>query len=315
MSSKIDKLTHEQEAKLPIYADQWLKVGLSTDPIDFNTACEGINEMYDEVKQPRPTKFYRYRSPEEALLGIRLYEELDGEYIEDPRAFLETADPALKEAVLNSHEMSDHINNFCYGNHDAHWVAFYSFFHNETDVEGLEAVVSLQKIAKSCGWYSLYEDEVFIQERPVSIKLDDRDLPHCEDGPFLEYSDGFSLYAWHGTVIPAEWIENKSSITPEVILRHPDVEQRRCATEIVGWAEALKLMNCRSINVHPNPLIGELLEADIPEIGTERFLKVECGTGRTFALPVPPEMKTALESQGWLNQCSEEEILNLQVRT
>jgi hypothetical protein len=42
--------------------------------------------------------------------------------------------------------------------------------------------------------------------------------------------------------------------------------------------------------------VGELIEVDIPDSGKERFLFVQCGTGREFALCVPPTMKTALEA-------------------
>ena len=48
-----------------------------------------------------------------------------------------------------------------------------------------------------------------------------------------------------------------------------------------------------------DPEIGELVEVEIPEIGREKFLRVLCGTGREFALPVPPDMKTALQANSW----------------
>jgi hypothetical protein len=38
---------------------------------------------------------------------------------------------------------------------------------------------------------------------------------------------------------------------------------------------------------------------DIPDIGREHYLRVKCGTGRGFAIPVPPECKTALEANAW----------------
>lgn len=315
MSQRIESLTQEQEAMIPMYAKKWSDESLRTDPINPEVAFDAICEIYKIYNLTPPEKYFVYRSPEEALLGIRLYEVLDGEYIKDPRAYLKTADKNIVDQVMDSSALQTHINNFNYGNHDSYWISFYSFFKNEVGVEGLEEVDFQETIAKNCGWYSLYEGVVFMQERPTKIKLDDNNLPHCEDGAFLEYSDGFGISAWHGTVVPNEWIADKSTITPEIMLNHSNVEQRRCACEIVGWVEALKLMNCVEINSHPNPSIGTLLEATIPNIGVERFLKVECGTGRIFALPVPPDIKTALQGQCWINQCSEDEILNLEVRT
>jgi hypothetical protein len=94
-----------------------------------------------------------------------------------------------------------------------------------------------------------------------------------------------------------------------------NVEQRRCIAEIVGWHNVLDKLNAKQIDQDDDPQIGQLLEVDIPDVGRERFLKVECGTKRTFALPVPPDMQTALDAQAWLNFCTTDDILNLEVRT
>ena len=64
-----------------------------------------------------------------------------------------------------------------------------------------------------------------------------------------------------------------------------------------------------------DPEIGTLLEVDLPDIGKEKFLKVLCGTGRTFALPVPPEMKTALEAQSWTWSIDEKDFFKPEIRT
>ena len=55
----------------------------------------------------------------------------------------------------------------------------------------------------------------------------------------------------------------------------------------------------KTINKDHDPEVGELVEVEIPEIGKERFVRVRCGTGREFAIPVPPNMRTALEANAW----------------
>jgi len=42
---------------------------------------------------------------------------------------------------------------------------------------------------------------------------------------------------------------------------------------------------------------------------------VRCGTGRTFALPVPPDMKTAIQANAWTYGLDPKDIFNLEVRT
>jgi len=62
-------------------------------------------------------------------------------------------------------------------------------------------------------------------------------------------------------------------------------------------------------------MIGTLLEVDIPDIGNEKFLRVLCGTGREFAIPVPPNMKTALEANAWTYGLEGNLLRDLEVRT
>ena len=136
-------------------------------------------------------------------------------------------------------------------------------------------------------------------ERPKSITLDDSGRLHCETGPSVDYGETFRLYSWHGTTVPPAWIESRETLDAAAALIWPNVEQRRAACEIIGWAKVLSQLNARTINAHADPMIGTLVEVDLPDSGPERFLRVLCGTRREFALPVPREMRTALEAQAW----------------
>jgi len=81
------------------------------------------------------------------------------------------------------------------------------------------------------------------------------------------------------------------------------------------WDKILDQLNAKVIDEDGDPEIGVLLEVTIPEIGKERFLKVKCGTGRYFALPVPPEMKTALEAQSWTWDLTSIDFKKPEIRT
>ena len=115
--------------------------------------------------------------------------------------------------------------------------------------------------------------------------------------------------------IPAEWIEKKAKLTPKIALSWENIEQRRCACEILGWAKILRELNSKVIDSDEDPMIGTLLEVNIPDIGREKFLQVLCGTGRTFAIPVPPNCKTALEANAWTFGVEPETLRDLEVRT
>ena len=88
-------------------------------------------------------------------------------------------------------------------------------------------------------------------------------------------------------------------MTSKVALTTKNAEQRRAGCEILGWETILRELGAKVIDTDADPEIGQLVEVDIPEIGREKFLRVQCGTGRRFALPVPPTMTTALEANAW----------------
>jgi len=201
-------------------------------------------------------------------------------------------------SVMDSVE--DSVMDSVYGQHEAAWLAFYDYFRLEIGIQKTKQLSGLIGLAETCGWWIPYENFCILQHKPDFVRVDERNLAHSEVGKAVQYRDGFGFSSWHGTRIPDEWIEDKSTITPEIILRHENAEQRRCACEILGWVEAIKLMDAKEIDVNANKQIGTLLQVDIPEIGKEQFIKVECGTGRTFALPVPPDVTTAQEAQNWM---------------
>lgn len=145
----------------------------------------------------------------------------------------------------------------------------------------------------------MHEKFCVVSDFPEVLKVDDQNRAHCETGPSHRWRDGWSLYHWHGVRIPGEWIEDRESLTPKTALTWEHIEQRRAACEILGWEAILSELNANTIDEDGDPEIGTLVEVEIPEIGRERFLRVRCGTGRQFALPVPPTMRTALEANAW----------------
>ena len=176
-----------------------------------------------------------------------------------------------------------------------------------------EGIVGIFETVKHCGWILPYKNICFVADRPQKIQFNQEKVLHCEDGPAIAYRDGFEVYAWRGTRIPKEWITQGPK--PEDAISWENVEQRRCAAEILGWDKVLKELNPKVLDKDVNPQIGELLEVDLPDIGSEKFIKVECGTGRTFAIPVPPEMTTALQANAWVQGITTEQLTKLRVRT
>jgi len=181
------------------------------------------------------------------------------------------------------------------------FTAFATFFRDVCgwgDAEILAKLEINETLVKSCGWTWWHENVLAISDRPKSINRDAEGMIHSESGASIEYRDGWALYHWHGVSIPKEWVTG-SPPTAKQALNWENIEQRRAACEILGWENILLELNAKVIDKDVDEEIGTLLEVDLPDSGKERFLQVKCGTGRVFALPVPPEMKTALEANSW----------------
>lgn len=279
---KIDKLTAEQEAQLEVYRDKWIKIGLSTERVDHDAARVAVELLY----------------------------KCGG--LEPPKEILFANGPKHAKKLLGDRSVTE---SCVYGSHEAAWLSFYDYMQNVLGVDFDGKLDGLWAVAKTCGWVSCYDTLAIVQDRPLHIKMDEDNRLHCENGPAILYDDGFAVYAWHGVRIPGEWITNKSSLTPKIALTWENMEQRRAACEILGWVHILNELDAKVLDVDPDPQIGTLVEVNIPEIGKERFIRVLCGTGREFAIPVPPDMKTALEANAWTYDIDPNLLRTLEVRT
>ncbi|MDA8708268.1 hypothetical protein N9M10_02740 [Hellea sp.] len=147
------------------------------------------------------------------------------------------------------------------------------------------------------GWVRFFQHICFVSEPYQTIKFDETGRLHCETGPAIRYPDGFAVYAWHGTLYPSHWAIKRPSA--KEAFAWENIEQRRVACEMVGWDKIIEEVGAITIDKDKDPEIGELLSVEIPRVGIELFLRVTCGTGRDFVMPVPPEMQTARQANAW----------------
>ncbi len=186
------------------------------------------------------------------------------------------------------------------GNQWSGYDSFFSFFRHVAKLDiDYSKWAHWETASEHSGPRYVHEKFCIISDFPSTLKVDEQNRPHAESGPFCEWADGSRLYSWHGARVAAEWIEHKKTLDPKTALTHGNVELRRAAAEIIGWAKVLEHVSAKTIDKDKDPEIGELLEADLPDSNGSRFLRVHCGTGRDFVLPVPAEMKTARQANAW----------------
>ena len=235
-------------------------------------------------------------------------------------------DSAVYNAVDACFDLAGDIGLACsrlwYSNYQggAYWAAYDSYITAIRDIIGLrlpefEKYATWERCAIAAPFRVLHEEFCIVSDFPEVLKVDDEHRPHCETGPSHRWRDGWSLYRWHGVSIPAEWIEDKKNLTAKTALTWPNIEQRRAACEIVGWDRILSELNARVIDEDDDPQVGTLVEVSLPDAGDERFLRVVCGTGRKFALPVPRTVKSAVEAQAWTWGLDTSEFTKPEIRT
>jgi len=324
---KIDTLTKAQIAKLPEYRDKWIKIGLSCEPMDFEAAKLAIEKIYLSVGFESPKRISRFRSPFEATKCDyiiqnnveQVWESIVGQVWNSVREqvdinkiyflwnILWNAWDSVEEQVYNPvwvrNEQKKSQKNACRQvmmniSSQLKDIGFFDFFNTELDLSCLQPFDGMLKLAQHCGGWMLYRHNVLLLDRPEWIHRDEQGRLHSENEMAIRYRDGYGLYQWHGITIPGEWIEKRPPHAKK-LLRRNNIEQRRVGIEILGWEVILKELNAKLINQSDNPQIGSLYQSKVSGFRNRRFLKVQCGTGRHFVIPVPSYCKSAHQANAW----------------
>jgi hypothetical protein len=341
--ARIEALTPEQAARMAEFRDRWIQIGLSTAPAERARAEAAIAEAYKAAKLPPPQRIVWCGSPLSqgltraiVLQGPTKIGDSVGASVRDSvrdsvgDSVWDSVRASVGDSVWDSvrdsvgasvgasvrDSVGASVGASVYGQHDANWFAFYDYFREVTDLrEQTAPLLGLTELAKAAGWCVPHANICWVSERHNVLMRDGAGQLHNVAGPAVMYPDGWGIYAVHGVCVPAEWIEKKDKLDAKTALTWQNIEQRRAAAEILGWDRILRELQPRVIDTDPDPKIGTLLEVDLPDSPKERFLRVRCGTGRDFALPVPPQMQSAAEANAWTYGLDAKSLRMYEVRT
>ena len=139
-----------------------------------------------------------------------------------------------------------------WGQHEQYWVGFYRFMELTLkiayDPEKSTHLGWWQDITESANWWSPYEGFCFVSERPIRCAIDEQRRLHHESLPAMEFKDGWKIYSYHGTKVPALVIESPETITIEQIKSEDNAEVRRCMVERMGWQKFVALSELKTIH-------------------------------------------------------------------
>jgi hypothetical protein len=211
------------------------------------------------------------------------------------------------------------LTGLCWGGqHDADWVAHYEVHRQVMGVRfGSNELAQLElwaALARSCGWWWPREDVCVVSERPVVLRREpvpgaghEETRLHDANGPAVVYQDGWAVYSWHGTRVPAWVIE---APTVDLITREANIEVRRCAIERVGWTTFIDMAGLALVAeaADPGNPGGDLRLYDLPRepSGPSARLLLAVngsverdGTRRRYGLRVPPWFDDPIDAAGW----------------
>lgn len=60
----------------------------------------------------------------------------------------------------------------------------------------------LQNLMRNCGWIFPDKNIAIICDRPLHLRFDNQNRLHAEGEPAIEFTDGYSLYSYHGVTLP-----------------------------------------------------------------------------------------------------------------
>lgn len=287
------------------YAEKWLKIGLSTEPTDFEAAKAAARLAYKNAGVECPDLFYLCDSPLQGVVYAHACETDDLELLKQLDAMQPKERLAFCLDFIKKNKGKDFlpaINSFSYGSQDAPWLACYDLFEHECGVEECKQLHGLRDMAMVCGWWAPFDGAVIFQHRPCEIHLQDNEL-HNDSGPAIRYPDGYSLWAITGIVIPVEYGEQvvmrPETQTLEEIRGEQNEELKRIRIERFGWPRYLEESNAKVIEHRRNEI--EQTDEALMECEDMRILVCACpSTARVYAMEVPPDTPTCADAQAYL---------------
>jgi hypothetical protein len=179
-----------------------------------------------------------------------------------------------------------------------------SFFTEVCDLSlgvGLDAkACAFQGTIESACWWYPHKDFVMACERPVMIHRDAEGRWHDESGPAIAWPDGWGVHAIHGVRVPADVVEQPSSITVDRIEAERNAEVRRVMIQRIGLERYVAEAKFETVDEdrdqygRPRRLLRRPMGVGMPDmvlVHVTNSSPEPDGTHKPYLLPVHPELR------------------------
>jgi len=206
-------LTKEQKDFIPIVRDEWIKVGLCTDPANRPEAERGIALVYLAANLTPPKTIIWCESPlagaiaasQLAQVGAQVWDQVRDQVWDQVVAQVwdQVRDQVwdqVRDQVWDQvgAQVRDQVRDqVIYGQHDAGWLSQFDFF-KRVGLDCVNRLEGLSIVARNAGWWWPFTDAVIICERTCSISRNADGKVHRLDEPAILYPDGFGVWMKDG---------------------------------------------------------------------------------------------------------------------
>ena len=185
------------------------------------------------------------------------------------------------------------------------WAQYDSYLTAFRDVLGLDLPIYekyqwWEQAAIHGGFRYMHPDFCMVSDFPEVLRKDERNRPHCADGPSHRWRDGWELYHWHGVRVDKRIIMESESITVAEALAEKNADVRRVMFARIGGARLAAEMPTETIEESPDVSGHPRRLYRINGIEDTLYIDLEDHIGQKhIARAVPPQVRTCDEAVAW----------------
>ena len=294
--SRIETLTQDQINRMADYRDKWISIGLSTDPANRPAAEEGIKKAYRIAGLALP-KIVWCGSPLAQGLTRALVMGLSKSEVRD--SVWASVGASVRDSVWASG----------YGQHDANWLAFYEYFRDVCALgEQTQRLSGIWEISKNAGWWLPHEKICWVSERHNTLNRNSEGRLHCDNGPALQYPDGWAIWALNGVRVSENIVTTPAEkLDPAIILKEQNAEIRREIVRKIGIERVCERLNAQCVDKQGE---YELLLLDLQDGRKRPYLKMRNPSIGVYHVEgVHPECTTVEAALKWRNGTADKPVV------
>ena len=151
---------------------------------------------------------------------------------------------------------------------------------------------ALWKMHHAAGWWWAFENAVIIVDRPTAIHRDEQGRAHNQSGAAMSFSDGWGVYAWHGTLVDKTLLLDPKNADPKQIKKIGDPTFRKFVLERFG-SERFEALTAKRKS---RGKVSKVLSVEIPR---ERDQRIAALRKHTPQLPLFDRYLAGEREQAW----------------